>query len=77
MPPEMIRELALKRLAQWGWSLKKLADETGISYSRIHDWLATNGKGTRGPSAQNMESIFRVLNIEVRLTGSAKPRKAK
>lgn len=65
IPRRMIREAVLKKLKERDWSLRQLSQASGISYSRIHDWLAAEGVGTRGPKVENVEKILAVLGLRV------------
>lgn len=72
LPPGMIREAVKEAMAGRGWNLLKLAEESGVSYSTVHGWLADKGTGVRGPSVENVEKIMVVLGLSVR---PAKPKK--
>lgn len=61
----MIREAVLKELERREWTLLKLSQESNVPYSRIHDWLAADGRGTRGPKIESLEKIMQVLGLTI------------
>lgn len=72
LSPRMIREAVKAELAKRDWTLYRLAQETGIRYSRIHDWLGDKGVGERGPSIENLEKIMAALGL--RVSGGKRPK---
>jgi transcriptional regulator with XRE-family HTH domain len=61
----MIRDAVLKALKRKKWSLRQLSQASGVSYSRIYDWLGDKGIGTRGPKVDNVDKILAVLGLRV------------
>lgn len=57
----MIREKINSELDQRGWSVRRLADETGIRYASLTEYLS----GKRELSSKNLEILLNNLNLEI------------
>ena len=55
----MIREKINSELANLSWSIRRLADETGVRYASLTEYLS----GKKELSSKNLEIVFRALNI--------------
>jgi transcriptional regulator with XRE-family HTH domain len=55
----MIREKINSELANRSWSVRRLADETGIRYASLTEYLS----GKRELSSKNLEIVFKTLDI--------------
>lgn len=55
----MIREKINSELTYRGWSVRRLADETGIRYASLTEYLSKK----RELSSKNLEIVFKTLDI--------------
>lgn len=55
----MIREKVNSELANRGWSVRRLADETGVRYASLTEYLS----GKKELSSKNLEIVFKTLEI--------------
>lgn len=55
----MIREKINSELADRGWSVRRLADETGVRYASLTEYLS----GKKELSSKNLEIVFKTLGI--------------
>lgn len=57
----MIREKINSELSNRSWSVRRLADETGVRYASLTEYLS----GKRELSSKNLEIVFKTLNLEI------------
>lgn len=57
----MLRNEIKKEIDQRGWSISRLASETGIRYPSLTEWF----KGNKELSTINLQKILNILNMEV------------
>ena len=55
----MIRNKINNELANLGWSVRRLADETGVRYASLTEYLSNK----RELSSKNLEIVFKTLGI--------------
>lgn len=73
----VFRERVKSELEARGWSLNKLANESGVRYSVIYDWLGESGETKQGPTVATLEKIWKVLDLPLPPSKLAKKKGAK
>ena len=61
-PNNKLANVIRKRFEQTGWSIKKLADLSGVPYQAAHGFV----RGTRDPVCSTIDKLCKVLGLELR-----------